>query len=71
MALRPPGPMRPAYLRHPEWRDAMVILVLASIVAFVGNDTGAAAAGFGFGLAIAGILYLPLAERASEPALHD
>jgi hypothetical protein len=67
LALRPPGPMRPAYERHPEWRDAMVVLVLASIVAFVGNDTGAAAAGFGFGLAIAGILYLPLAERAASP----
>jgi hypothetical protein len=67
LVLRPPAPMRPAYERHPEWRDAMVILVVASIVAFVVNDTGAAAAGFGFGFAIAGILYLPLAERATEP----
>jgi hypothetical protein len=63
LALRPPGPMRPAFARHPAWRDAMVVLVLASMVAFVGNDTGAAAAGFGFGLAIAGILYLPIADR--------
>jgi hypothetical protein len=66
LALRPPAAMRSAYERHAEWRDAMVVLVLASIVAFVVNDTGAAAAGFGFGLAIAGILYLPLAERAAE-----
>jgi hypothetical protein len=68
LALRPPGPMRPAFERYPQWRDAMVVLVLASIVAFVGNDTGAAAAGFGFGLAIAGILYLPLAVRADRLA---
>jgi hypothetical protein len=68
LVVRPPGPMRPAFERYPEWRDAMVVLVLASIVAFVGNDTGAAAAGFAFGLAIAGILYLPLAERAGSAA---
>jgi hypothetical protein len=68
LALRAPSAFRPSFEQHPEWRDAMVILVLASIVAFVGNDTGAAAAGFGFGLAIAGILYLPLAERAATPA---
>jgi hypothetical protein len=68
LAVRPPGEFRAPFERHPEWRDAMVILVLASIVAFVGNDTGAAAAGFGFGLAIAGILYLPLAERAASTA---
>ena len=67
-ALRPPRPMRAAFDRHPEWRDAMVVLVLASMVAFVGNDTGAAAAGFGFGLAVAGILYLPIAERATSRA---
>ena len=67
-ALRPPRPMRAAFDRHPEWRDAMVVLVLASMVAFVGNDTGAAAAGFGFGLAVAGILYLPIAERATSHA---
>ena len=67
LVLRPPAAMRPAYERHPEWRDAMVVLVLASIVAFVGNDTGAAAAGFGFGLALAGILYLPMADRVASP----
>jgi hypothetical protein len=66
LAVRAPGTLKESFERHPEWRSAMVVLVLASIVAYVVNDTGVAAAGLGFGLALAGILYLPLAERAKS-----
>jgi hypothetical protein len=66
-AVKAPGTLRESFDRHPEWRSAMVVLVVASMVAYVVNDTGVAAAGLGFGLGIAGILYLPLAERAASP----
>jgi hypothetical protein len=65
--LRPSGALRQAFGRHPEWRTALIVLVVASIVAYVANDTGPAAVGLGWGLAAAGILYLPLWEW-SRPA---
>ncbi len=64
VVLRPPPVVRAGFGRHPEWRTALAVLVLASMVAYVVNDTGAAAVGLGFGLAAAGILYLPLAEMS-------
>jgi len=70
--LRPPTVLRSAFGHQPEWRTALIVLVLASIVAYVVNDTGPAAVGLGWGLAVAGILYLPLWDtsrhRAPKPA---
>jgi hypothetical protein len=70
--LRPPAVVRSAFDRRPEWRTALVVLVLASMVAYVVNDTGPAAVGLGWGLAVAGMLYLPLWDTsrhsAPEPA---
>ena len=68
--LRPPAVLRSAFDRRPEWRTALVVLVLVSMVAYVVNDTGPAAVGLGWGLAVAGILYLPLWEtsRRVSPA---
>ena len=61
--LRPPASIAPSLGRHPAWRDAMLVLVLASVVAYVANDSGPAACGVGFGMALGGLLYVSVAER--------
>ncbi|MFL5797022.1 MAG: hypothetical protein ACJ77A_03695 [Actinomycetota bacterium] len=72
LALRPPDVVRDGFERWPQWRAAVVTLLLAGIVAYVVNDTGVAAAGFAFGLGIAGLEYLPMMEgpwwREGRPA---
>jgi hypothetical protein len=68
IVLRPPPVLRSAFDNRPEWRTALVVLVLASMVAYVVNDTGPAAVGLGWGLAVAGILYLPLWETGRRVA---
>jgi hypothetical protein len=65
--LRPWGPVGEAIARHPEWRLALIVITVGSIVALFANDTGPAAAGLGFGMAAAGILYLPLVEESWKP----
>src|SRR5205823_1079151 len=57
VVLRPPPTIRAAFDRYPAWRDAMLVLVVTSMIADVVNDSGPAAAGWGFGLAVAGIFY--------------
>jgi hypothetical protein len=61
--LRPTPVLKDAFARYPAWRDAVLVLVLASFVALVANDSGAAAASWGFGVAVASIFYLPLVEE--------
>ncbi|HEX9693776.1 MAG TPA: hypothetical protein VGA74_02075 [Actinomycetota bacterium] len=63
--LRPPPPVRQAFNRHPAWRDALLVALLAGIVAYVANDTGPAAVGLAFGLGLGGLVYVSLVE---EPA---
>ncbi|MEX1047304.1 MAG: hypothetical protein WD050_07910 [Actinomycetota bacterium] len=63
LVLRPPRPIRESLDRYPQWRTALLVIVLGSIVAYFVNDTGPAAAGLGFGLAIGGLFYVPLAEE--------
>ena len=69
--LRPTPTLEEGFRQYPAWRDALLVLVVASMIAYVVNDSGAAAVGWGFGLAAAGIFYIPLAEEtwrtASEP----
>ena len=60
--LRPPGPVREALVRHPKWRDALLVTLLAGLVAYVANDTGAAASGLAFGLGLGGLVYVSLIE---------
>ncbi|MFL5767326.1 MAG: hypothetical protein ACJ758_05705 [Actinomycetota bacterium] len=64
--FRPTPAIRESFLRHPVWRDAILVIVLGSIVAYVANDSGAAAVGLGFGLAVGGLLYVPLREEAGN-----
>ena len=58
--LRPPAPIRETFERWPAWRDAVLVCLLAGIVAYLVNDTGAAAAGFAFGLGLGGMLGVSL-----------
>jgi hypothetical protein len=59
----PPRSLRVGLDLHPVWHRAMLVLLIASIVAYLANDTGPAAAGLGFGLTVAGLLYVTLADR--------
>ncbi len=61
--LRPATPVREALERHPEWRDAILVILLASAVAYLANDSGAAACGLGFGLGLGGLLYVSCAGQ--------
>jgi hypothetical protein len=61
VVLRPPPAIAASFEGHDAWRDAVLVLLLASVVAFLANDTGAAALGFGFGFALAGLLGVSLA----------
>jgi hypothetical protein len=63
VVLRPPRLVAPSLERHPAWRDALLVLLLSSVVAYVVNDTGAAACGVGFGMGLGGLLYVSVAER--------
>ncbi len=60
--LRPPAPVRGPLAAHRAWRDALLVTILASVVAYVANDSGAAACGLGFALGLAGLLYVSLIE---------
>jgi hypothetical protein len=64
--LRPPSPVRQAFERHPAWRDALLVTLLAGIVAYVANDTGPAASGTAFGLGLGGLVYVSLIEEAGK-----
>jgi len=61
IVLRPPAVIATSFDGHDAWRDAVLVLLLASVVAYLANDTGAAAVGFGFGFALSGLLGVSLA----------
>ena len=61
VVLRPPAAIAESFDGHDAWRDAVLVLLLASVVAYLANDTGAAAVGFGFGFALSGLLGVSLA----------
>ena len=63
LVLRPAAPVREAFDRHREWRDAILVILMASAVAYLANDSGAAACGLGFGLGLGGLLYVSCAEQ--------
>jgi hypothetical protein len=63
VVVRPPALVGQSLGRHPEWRVALLVLLLTSVVAYVVNDSGAAACGVGFGMGLGGLLYVSVAER--------
>ena len=68
VVLRPPPAMARSFEGRDSWRDAVLVIVLGSIVAYVANDTGAAALGFGFGTALSGLLDVSLATAREKMA---
>ena len=63
LVLWPPAPVRLTFTEAPVWRAALLAIVLASIVAYLANDSGAAAIGEGFTTSFAALLYVSLLRR--------
>jgi hypothetical protein len=63
LIIRPPDPVRLTFTDAPVWRAALLTIVLASIVAYLANDSGAAAIGEGFTTSFAALLYVSLLRR--------
>ena len=64
--LRPPAALRPSLEGSPAWRDAILVILLAGVVAYVSNDSGPAAAGFAFGMGLGGLLGVSLLLGAEK-----
>jgi hypothetical protein len=63
VVLRPPAPVRASFDRHPGWRAALLAILWGGVVAYLANDTGAAALGLAFGSALGGLLFVSLRDR--------
>ncbi len=63
LVLRPPTVVRVTFTEAPWWRAALLAIVLGSLVAYVVNDSGAAAIGEGFTTSFAALLYVSLLRR--------
>jgi hypothetical protein len=63
VVLRPPGPIRRSFEEAPVWRLALLTIVVGSVVAYLVNDSGAAAMGEGLTTSLAGMLYVSLRLR--------
>lgn len=66
VVLRPPAAIARSFEGHDAWRDAVLVILLGSVVAYLANDTGAAAVGFGFGFALSGLLGVSLAAARGK-----
>ncbi|MBA3737852.1 MAG: hypothetical protein H0W97_04745 [Actinobacteria bacterium] len=60
VVLRPPAAIAQSFEGHDAWRDAVLVILLGSIVAYLSEDTGAAAIGFAFGFALSGLIDVSL-----------
>ena len=59
--LRPPAVLREGFAREAWARPATITILLGRIVAYLANDTGAAALGLGFGIAMVCLFAVSLA----------
>ena len=66
IVLRPPPTIARSFEGHDAWRDAVLVILLGSVVAYLAEDTGAAAVGFGFGFALSGLLCVSLAAARGK-----
>ena len=66
VVFRPPVSIARSFEGHDAWRDAVLVILLASVVAYLVEDTGAAAMGFGFGFALSGLLDVSLASAREK-----
>jgi hypothetical protein len=74
LALRPPPWLRAGFTLAPRWADVLVALSVAAMVAYVVNDTGAAAAGPAIVYAIPALAVPALAaatRRGGPPTRRD
>jgi hypothetical protein len=71
VAWRPPPAVRPAFARYPVWRDVVLVCALAGVVALFVNDSGPAATGLAFGLALGGLFYVSLSEGPGKMEGHE
>ncbi len=63
VVLKPPRVVRASFRDAPVWRLALLTIVVGSIVAYLVNDSGAAALGEGLTTSVAGMLYVSLRWR--------
>ena len=63
VVLRPPRVVGASFRDAPVWRLALLTIVTGSIVAYLVNDSGAAALGEGLTTSLAGMLYVSLRWR--------
>jgi hypothetical protein len=63
VVLRPPSSIRRSFEAAPVWRLALLTIVVGSVVAYLVNDSGAAAVGEGLTTSLAGMLYVSLRLR--------
>lgn len=69
LAARPPAAFASGFAAAPGSRDVVLVLAVASLVAYAANDSGAAAAGFTWGLGLVLALWVSLrAPSARMPA---
>ena len=61
VVLRSPAAIAQSFEGHDAWRDAVLVILLGSIVAYLSEDTGAAAIGFAFGFVLSGLIEVSLA----------
>jgi hypothetical protein len=66
VVLRPPASIAASFEGRDPWRDAVLVILLSSVVAYLANDTGAAALGFGFGTAMSGLLDVSLSTAREK-----
>ena len=66
LALRPPKPVLEGFAAYPGWRDVVVTIALAGLVAYAANDSGAAACGMAFALGFGGLMYVSLTVAAAK-----
>ncbi len=63
---RPPGALRAGFALEPDARSAALTILLGSVVAYLANDTGAAALGLGFGTAMVTLFAVSLAAAREK-----
>jgi hypothetical protein len=64
--VRPRAAIARSFEGHDAWRDAVLVILLGSVVAYLAEDTGAAAVGFAFGFALSGLLGVSLASARGK-----
>jgi hypothetical protein len=68
---RPTPAIRAMFERWPAFRDATLVCAVGGVIAYLANDTGAAACGLAFALALGGMIGMSLLDAAGKMARDD